>query len=154
MYNSSMFQKNKDSSFFYKNNLNRSYYFPFLFPNKTKKSDVTELDRVLSDVTLSYLRWCGKGNQWFCTNSMTELLGAPTHHITLWFLHTIMPTSLSLNRCQPTEQGCDVHHWLLAQFRPSLKAHSNELLTITTAQIKLVKSEDGCLTAILGMIVL
>ena len=83
--------------------------FISLFLHNTQKSEMTELEWLLSDVILSpcTTRWCGKGNQYFCSNCLKELLGAPTRHLTLWFLHTISPTSLSC--CQPTEEGCDVH---------------------------------------------
>lgn len=141
-----MFYNNKNNSYFQTNtNLTYIYcifkqywYYQYHYSHRPKKSEVTSLDWFLSDATPSYLGWCGKGNQWFSSNSMTELLGAPTHHLTFWFSHTIVPTSPSLNGCQPTERGCDVHQWLLAHFRPSLKAHSNELLVMTTVHMKVL----------------
>lgn len=80
----------------------------FFFPHNTQE---VRCDRVgLNPVWCNCPTWqCGKANQRFSSNSMTELFDAPTHHLTLQFSHTFMLTSLPLNCCQPTERGCDAH---------------------------------------------
>lgn len=85
--------------------------FKYLFSNTINLTDLSWTKSCF--MSHCPIWWCGKENQ-----SMTKLLDAPTHHLTLWFSHTFMPTSPWVNCCQLTELGCDVHHCAASSLPP------------------------------------